>query len=151
MIQCKWCQSDGVVKNGEVQGKPRYSLGKSMRGVLTIIPLIGLLSSSALAEQGGGARQACRDDVRSFCASVKPGGGRIIDCLEEHYKDVSDACYNALQTLSKHRAERGDDRPPPPPDGDHDAPPPPPGDNTNDAPPPPPPEDNNGAAPPGGQ
>ena len=34
----------------------------------------------------------CADDVSKFCKDVKPGGGRIANCLKEHEKDLSPAC-----------------------------------------------------------
>ncbi len=40
---------------------------------------------------------ACQDDVKSFCKAVQPGGGRIIDCLIDHQKEISDACYAVLK------------------------------------------------------
>jgi hypothetical protein len=42
-------------------------------------------------------RQACAADVKQFCPNVKPGGGRILQCLEEHFKEVSDGCYQMLE------------------------------------------------------
>ena len=47
-------------------------------------------------------RQACAADVKNFCAQVKPGGGRIVECLEDHSKEISDECYDLLEK----RAER---------------------------------------------
>jgi len=48
-------------------------------------------------------RQACKDDVKSFCSDVQPGGGRIIRCLHDHYKAISDGCYAVLQKLDEGR------------------------------------------------
>jgi cysteine rich repeat protein len=48
-------------------------------------------------------RQACAADVKKFCAQVKPGGGRIVECLEEHSKDVSDDCYDLLEKRAQPR------------------------------------------------
>ncbi len=49
-----------------------------------------------------GPREACRDDAKTFCKGIQPGGGRILDCLEDHYKEISDACYSALQKMPPH-------------------------------------------------
>ena len=38
----------------------------------------------------------CAADVRKLCALVKPGEGRIQQCLEYHYQDLSHDCYQAL-------------------------------------------------------
>ena len=42
-------------------------------------------------------RQACAADVKTLCAQVKPGEGRILDCLEAHSKDLSDKYYDQLE------------------------------------------------------
>ena len=42
-------------------------------------------------------RKACTADAKKFCAQVKPGGGRILQCLEEHAKEVSSECSNVLE------------------------------------------------------
>ncbi len=36
-------------------------------------------------------------DSQKFCKGIQPGGGRIIDCLIDHQKDLSDACYEVLK------------------------------------------------------
>lgn len=51
--------------------------------------------------EGAAGRQACRQDVQQFCKGVRPGGGRIVDCLLEHRKDLSDACYEAMSKRMK--------------------------------------------------
>jgi hypothetical protein len=38
------------------------------------------------------AREACQADVAKLCADVKPGGGRIAACLQQHSSEVSDSC-----------------------------------------------------------
>ena len=48
-------------------------------------------------------RQACEGDIKQFCANINPGGGRIIQCLESHSKEVSEKCR---ETLEK-RGQRG--------------------------------------------
>lgn len=39
---------------------------------------------------------ACRDDVRRLCATMKPGEGRVMQCLQDHAQEVSDGCYQTL-------------------------------------------------------
>jgi len=39
---------------------------------------------------------ACRDDVRRLCATMRPGDGRVMQCLQDHAQDVSDRCYQTL-------------------------------------------------------
>lgn len=44
---------------------------------------------------------ACRDDIRTLCSSVKPGGGRALACLKQHESELSAACKTALPTLER--------------------------------------------------
>jgi hypothetical protein len=44
------------------------------------------------------SREACEDDVLRLCARVKPGGGRIIKCLEEHENELSSECKAKIET-----------------------------------------------------
>lgn len=39
---------------------------------------------------------ACQEDVRRLCATMKPGDGRVTQCLQEHSQEVSDRCYQTL-------------------------------------------------------
>jgi hypothetical protein len=34
----------------------------------------------------------CRADIEKFCADVKPGGGRVAECLRKHHTELSPAC-----------------------------------------------------------
>lgn len=90
---------------------------------LTIFAIIALTSSLAFASPsqsgfqgdpqqsgqgpqggpppGGGPREACMADAQTFCRGIQPGGGRIRDCLEDHYKEISDGCYAALKRMSE--------------------------------------------------
>jgi hypothetical protein len=39
---------------------------------------------------------SCQADVKRWCASVKPGGGQVLQCLQDHAQDLSDRCYETL-------------------------------------------------------
>jgi len=39
---------------------------------------------------------ACQEDVRRLCATMRPGDGRVMQCLQEHAQEVSDRCYQTL-------------------------------------------------------
>jgi len=43
-----------------------------------------------------GANKACSSDVQKFCKDVKPGGGRIVECLKSHQSELCDACSSKL-------------------------------------------------------
>ena len=48
-------------------------------------------------------RQACDADVKQFCPNGKPGGGRILQCLDEHSKEVSGNCQSMLEKRGQRR------------------------------------------------
>jgi hypothetical protein len=57
-------------------------------------------SSRASAQEDRGAlRQACGADVRAVCSGVFPGGGRIKQCMIEHFDHLSDGCKSALKQI----------------------------------------------------
>jgi len=54
------------------------------------------------AEKGAGP---CKADVEKFCKDVKPGGGRIIDCLKAHESELSADCKaKGMKAKGKARA-----------------------------------------------
>lgn len=57
--------------------------------------------SASDGPRGGGGARACKQDVETLCQDVKPGGGRIVDCLLDHQKDLSDACYEQMSKRAK--------------------------------------------------
>jgi len=40
--------------------------------------------------------EACAEDTKRFCRTIKPGDGQILQCLQSHGQEVSDRCYHAL-------------------------------------------------------
>jgi hypothetical protein len=45
----------------------------------------------------GAIRAACKDDIKKLCADVKPGGGRIKDCMVAHKDELSPACRDSVK------------------------------------------------------
>jgi hypothetical protein len=41
----------------------------------------------------------CRDDLKTHCADVKPGEGRLLDCLGKNEAKVSARCNSALKDV----------------------------------------------------
>ena len=39
----------------------------------------------------------CHDDIKTFCADVKPGGGRILACMYSHHDKLSQDCKDAAK------------------------------------------------------
>ena len=49
---------------------------------------------------------ACRDDLKSFCATVEKGGGRKVKCLKDNEAKLQPGCKAVLGEIEKNRAER---------------------------------------------
>jgi len=66
-----------------------------MTRILATLMFSGL-SIAAFAQPGSGGA-ACRPDVQQYCSSAAGGGGeQVKDCLIDHQKEISDACYDFL-------------------------------------------------------
>lgn len=55
-------------------------------------------------KRGGKGGKACAADREKFCAGVKPGEGRLRDCLRKNVKNLSEGC-KARQEKVKERLE----------------------------------------------
>jgi hypothetical protein len=50
---------------------------------------------------------ACQNDVQQFCKDIKPGGGRLAQCLKQHESELSSTCKAELtQARSMRRSTR---------------------------------------------
>ena len=38
----------------------------------------------------------CREDLKKFCSDVKPGQGRLINCIDKNKKNLSDRCKQGI-------------------------------------------------------
>ena len=63
------------------------------RRIFVVGATLLLLGSTAVAQ---GAARACVSDIKTHCAGVEPGEGRIAGCFKEHFKDLSTPCQNLL-------------------------------------------------------
>jgi hypothetical protein len=72
---------------------------------LSVIVMLGatlLLTGSwgASAQEGGlfATERDCATDIQSLCAGVKPGGGRVLACLQQHVAagELSVGCSTIL-------------------------------------------------------
>jgi hypothetical protein len=52
-------------------------------------------------------REACRPDVERLCKDVKPGDGRIRECLKAHAPELSDGCKAAIKEAREHHHPPG--------------------------------------------
>jgi len=45
------------------------------------------------------AANECKADLKKYCADVKPGEGRLLNCIDRHDKQVSSKCKQALKDV----------------------------------------------------
>jgi hypothetical protein len=43
------------------------------------------------------AADECRDDLKTYCSDIKPGGGRLLQCIDKNSAKVSSRCKQALK------------------------------------------------------
>lgn len=43
----------------------------------------------------------CRDDLKTFCSDVKPGEGRLLDCIGKNKEKISSRCTQAIKDVSR--------------------------------------------------
>ena len=53
-------------------------------------------------------REACHDDVERLCKDVKPGEGRIRECLHAHRDELSAGCQAAIREARPHHHRNPD-------------------------------------------
>ena len=57
----------------------------------------GANRSSAKTSEGAPKWEDCRSDLEKYCSEVKPGGGRLIDCLSKESKNLNSKCGNLIE------------------------------------------------------
>jgi len=43
----------------------------------------------------------CKDDLKAYCSDVKPGEGRLINCIDKNMDKVSNRCKQAIKDVSQ--------------------------------------------------
>jgi hypothetical protein len=71
------------------------SMARLRSGLFVFIALL-LSASGAAAQQG----DPCGGDIKTLCASVKPGDGRIKACIKSHLGELSPTCQDRLLTVA---------------------------------------------------
>jgi hypothetical protein len=67
------------------------------RSGLVILTALLLSGSVAVAQQAG---KPCASDIKTLCAGIQPGEGRIKACIKSHLKDLSPTCQDRLLTVA---------------------------------------------------
>jgi hypothetical protein len=53
-------------------------------------------------DQARAVRTSCGTDLQKFCADVRLGGGRAMQCLRTHAADLTPSCQSTLSSLAAH-------------------------------------------------
>ena len=68
--------------------------------VLTLaIFATALTIGPVLASEESDLKTFCKPDVEKFCKGIPMGGGKLLECLKAHGKEISVGCAQALQKL----------------------------------------------------
>ena len=65
-----------------------------VKKTLAAITIMLLSATSGMAQTA--AMKACGSDVKSLCAGVQAGDGRVKACIKSHFSDVSPPCQAVL-------------------------------------------------------
>jgi hypothetical protein len=74
-------------------------MAKSLFAIALGAGLLLTGSWGASAQEGMGifdTERNCSTDLQSLCAGVKPGGGRVLACLQSHVGELSVGCSTML-------------------------------------------------------
>ena len=67
---------------------------RSGRIILTALLLSG---SVAVAQQAG---KPCAGDIKTLCAGIQPGEGRLKACIKSHLTELSQSCEDRVLTVA---------------------------------------------------
>jgi len=68
-----------------------------MRSGHIILTALLLSASVAVAQQ---AAKPCAGDIKTLCAGIQPGEGRIKACIKSHLTDLSPSCRDRVLTVA---------------------------------------------------
>ncbi len=74
-----------------------------MKPIVIGILTLALSMTAALAAEPSAPilREKCGEDIKKVCAGVKPGEGRIIQCMRQNEDKLSQACREAFNSLRR--------------------------------------------------
>ncbi|WP_246669051.1 cysteine rich repeat-containing protein [Ancylobacter sp. TS-1] len=79
-----------------------------IRGLIVVV--FATMAGAAFAQnltrsQQQALRTACEADIRSVCAGIQPGGGRLLQCIRANPDKISQGCKDALASAKAAQAQ----------------------------------------------
>ena len=68
-----------------------------MRSGLVVLAALLLSGSAAMAQQAG---KPCAGDIKTLCAGIQPGEGRLKACIKSHLAELSETCTDRVLTVA---------------------------------------------------
>ena len=68
-----------------------------MKSYVSIAAVAFALISSAAMAQTAAEREACQTDFEKYCPGVRPGGGRVLECLGKHLDQLTPQCKSVVE------------------------------------------------------
>ena len=73
----------------------------SRLGFIVVALAVASVTAAAAQTLTAEQRTACKADFEKYCQGTKPGGGRIIACLNKQRAQISEACRNVVDAQKK--------------------------------------------------
>ena len=83
--------------NSMLRGEKQHRVSQSCRQQLRI----QLFQQHEDVKFNPSVHQPCERDEKRFCSSVKPGQGRILECLKSNRKKLEASCHAAIFKVEK--------------------------------------------------
>ena len=80
-----------------------------MKFTRALVVTLGVTFPALALAEPGAVRGACLNDIKTLCAGVQPGGGRIRDCIKQHRGELSQGCKTALmeRIMARRQSRQG--------------------------------------------
>jgi len=72
-----------------------FSQRSTLLIIVSLLYFVLHLNLHAYAEES----LVCSDDIEKYCKEIKPGGGRLLNCLKSHEAELSVSCRGKINEL----------------------------------------------------
>ncbi|KGD92886.1 MULTISPECIES: cysteine rich repeat-containing protein [Rhizobium/Agrobacterium group] len=75
--------------------------------ILAFVAVAGTVNAQEMSrQQMREVRSACEADVRRLCSGIQPGGGKLLQCLQQNASSVSATCTAKLMEIKATRQSK---------------------------------------------